>query len=83
MHRGGEDAVRRAADRREVPERVQEALAVGDQAGLRAVEELVVDAEVRDARQHRTDDVIDPPGGRPRGDQDEPREEASRSSHAG
>ena len=50
VHRGREDAVRRAADRREVPERVQEALAVGDQAGLRAVEELVVDAELRDAR---------------------------------
>ena len=36
VHRGREDAVGGRADRGEVPERVEEALAVGDQAGLRA-----------------------------------------------
>jgi hypothetical protein len=86
---GLEHAVGRLADRGVVAERVEEAQAVGDEAGLHAVEVLVVVSERRDATsagqpsRDRPEDVPDSPGGRPRGDQRQPREEASGGSHRG
>ena len=86
VYRGGWTAVSKIrcagrADRREVPERVQEPLAVGHQAGLGAVEELVVDAEPGDAGHDRSDDVPDAPDPGSEGDEPEARQESPGADH--
>ena len=77
MYRGGWIAVGMLRCSKNCRERVDEAQAVGDEARLEVVEELVAQSELADPRIDDVDDVPDAPGGRGGGDEPKARQEAT------